>query len=238
MSGVLRDSSEASRTVWIVRHGEREDHVDQEWHLRAPRGAVDDPELSSRGRIQAQEAGVRLVHEAIDNVVTSPFIRCLQTTQEILKMRPGGLKVPLFVEPGYGEQTDVCAFPPDYLPLSQAKYLFPQIDLDYKPALTDLPLKEDDCTPRVWEVLEGLLKKLQGNILIVSHGSPIESTHEVLVGDKSYPGLCTISSFKKEAGKDTFRRMLNVDKSHLKDKTNLHDVRKNQQREKMKQMGA
>ncbi|TKR95861.1 hypothetical protein L596_009974 [Steinernema carpocapsae] len=48
MSGVLRDSSEASRTVWIVRHGEREDHVDQEWHLRAPRGAVDDPELRRR----------------------------------------------------------------------------------------------------------------------------------------------------------------------------------------------
>jgi broad specificity phosphatase PhoE len=38
-------------TIWIVRHGEREDVVDRTW-LDRPQRAYDDPPLAEKGRKQ------------------------------------------------------------------------------------------------------------------------------------------------------------------------------------------
>ncbi|KAI9226360.1 MAG: histidine phosphatase superfamily [Piptocephalis tieghemiana] len=47
-------------SVYVVRHGEREDHVDPYWHLLAD--TPYDPPLSDQGRIQAKRTGAHLAH--------------------------------------------------------------------------------------------------------------------------------------------------------------------------------
>lgn len=71
-----------NRTIWVCRHGERVDNIDHRWGKKDCR-AWDDPPLSDRGRVQAQEVGQRLKDEHIDHIISSPFERCVQTAQLI-----------------------------------------------------------------------------------------------------------------------------------------------------------
>jgi broad specificity phosphatase PhoE len=48
-------------TIWLVRHAEREDNINRHWHKNAnPNGLKpDNPPLSARGLIQAEELAQR-----------------------------------------------------------------------------------------------------------------------------------------------------------------------------------
>lgn len=83
--------------VWVVRHGERADVVDPDWHLTAAR--PHDPPLTEHGFAQAAATGVALRGERVDAVYTSPFLRCVQTAAAVAKE----LGAPLRVEPGLCE---------------------------------------------------------------------------------------------------------------------------------------
>jgi len=202
------------RYIWIVRHGERVDNVDPEWKHTAPRGAWDDPPLTSRGLQQAREVGAKLAKEQadLDFVFSSPFLRCLQTTSNILaeieretekeneqpdeqKRKPKKINL----EPGFCESLNVCQSPPGFLGNEELKSLFPRIDLDYKPVLSKSDLKLEstslDCLERIQSTLEQILLNFSGNILIVSHGSPIAACHDVLTQEYKYVGQCTISKY-------------------------------------------
>ena len=61
-----------------------------------------------------------------------------------------------------------------------------------------------------------------GNLLIVSHGSPIAMVHEVLTGEWHYVGQCTISKFVSTQN-GLYRAVIRGDSSHLSDRTNLRD---------------
>ena len=63
--------------VFIVRHGERVDHVDETWVRRAVR--QHDPPLTPRGRQQAQLLGLYLRGKGVTKIFCSPLIRCVQT---------------------------------------------------------------------------------------------------------------------------------------------------------------
>ena len=101
--------------AYIVRHGEREDHVNPGWIPGVACGSagtapgcalsVDDPPLSKGGLLQARETAS--FFKEMKNtarpvaVVCSPFIRTLQTGGEIAEK----MRVPLLVEPGLSEYT-------------------------------------------------------------------------------------------------------------------------------------
>ncbi|PNW84963.1 hypothetical protein CHLRE_03g165900v5 [Chlamydomonas reinhardtii] len=72
----------AEQNVYVVRHGHRQDEEDDCWHVHASRPW--DPPLSTKGRQQAREAGQLFKEKNIDYVLTSPFLRCLQTSAEIV----------------------------------------------------------------------------------------------------------------------------------------------------------
>ncbi|VDN44784.1 unnamed protein product [Gongylonema pulchrum] len=112
-------NTRANRTIWVVRHGQRIDNLKPEWKESAPRGAWDDPTLSNRGIVQARECGVRLSTEQIDAVYCSPFIRCIQTTEQIVNKYPKQLKV--FIEPGICEALCSTQYPPGYLSVHELK---------------------------------------------------------------------------------------------------------------------
>ena len=65
------------RTVWLVRHGNRQDFVDRSWRETAAR--PHDPPLSADGREQARETGRFLAGEPIDHLFASPFLRAVET---------------------------------------------------------------------------------------------------------------------------------------------------------------
>lgn len=66
----------------VMRHGLRQDEVDPNFTRRSSRPW--DPPLASRGRNQAASVISVLAPYNIDYIVTSPFLRCLQTSAEIL----------------------------------------------------------------------------------------------------------------------------------------------------------
>jgi len=249
------------RSIWIVRHGERVDNVDPLWRQNAPRGAWDDPILTPRGHQQAREVGAQLAKakEPIDYVFCSPFTRTIQTATGILDaLEASGSKLyskigvpPIFVEPGFCESLHVCQQTPGHLTMKELATQFPRIDQNYKPYHTKHYPETTSmcCQRRITDTISQILQNYLGNILIVSHGSPIAACHIALSGKYVYVGQCTISryvmherpqneldnreneelvqdavqEFMVKLDKYHFKPMLLGDSSHLSDRTNLRD---------------
>lgn len=72
------------QTVWIARHGNRLDFINPEWFNTATRRY--DPPLSEDGLIQAAELGQRLKSENIKHLFASPFLRTIQTANEVAQI--------------------------------------------------------------------------------------------------------------------------------------------------------
>ncbi|CAD6197261.1 unnamed protein product [Caenorhabditis auriculariae] len=206
--------SASKRTIWVVRHGERVDNVDKKWKANNP-DIWDDPPLTLRGLQQAREVALRLCNENIDYVITSPFTRCVETAREILSVHPG--TAPVYIEPGLSENLSSCKSPPGEM--------MSRIDDTYQPVYTTLPPEgpgDLGCTNRISVTIKALLRKFSsGNILLVSHGSPIASIHSTLFGGWKYPGQCTIAKIADNYGNYSLE-MYNS-KAHLSQQINLHD---------------
>jgi len=76
------------QSFFIVRHGHRQDEEDPDWPKTTDRPW--DPPLSAQGRVEAKRAADRFKDWNIDIIVCSPFLRCLQTSAEIVSV----LKLP------------------------------------------------------------------------------------------------------------------------------------------------
>jgi broad specificity phosphatase PhoE len=83
--------------IWVTRHGERADVVDDDWARTAAR--PHDPPLTALGRRQAAATAQALTNERIETVFSSPFLRCVQTAAIIA----AHLKCTVCIEPGLGE---------------------------------------------------------------------------------------------------------------------------------------
>jgi broad specificity phosphatase PhoE len=185
------------RNLWVVRHGERIDKVNPEWIKTAPRGAWDDPPLTEKGLNQAKEVGKRLREEEIDYIFCSPFIRCLQTATALVGELKDNAKLKLFVEPGFVEDLSITQFPPGCLPAKDLHNEFKIVDPEYDSFLKEY-LPEDNeyvCEKRIRQTIENLLDKYPGNVLIISHGSPIAAIHTVLGNTNRDIGYCALSHF-------------------------------------------
>ncbi|KAI1708617.1 histidine phosphatase superfamily (branch 1) domain-containing protein [Ditylenchus destructor] len=195
------------RHIWIVRHGERVDNVDPEWRYNAPGGAWDDPPLTKRGHQQAYEVGTHLVSQSLtfDHIISSPFVRCIQTASGLINGMLNGpkseLKVPgIKVEPALCESLNSCLSPPSFQDVEALRALYPHIDASYRPYATKDQLVPEKtsicCFVRMRNVLEWILNKYSGNIILVSHGAPISGLHFALTNQLKYVGQCTISKYQ------------------------------------------
>lgn len=84
-------------TLWIARHGNRQDFADPEWASTAER--PHDPGLSPDGVQQARQLGQRVAALDVDRLVSSPYLRAVQTAHYVAE----ALDESVHLEPGLGE---------------------------------------------------------------------------------------------------------------------------------------
>uniref|UniRef100_A0AC34FUB4 Phosphoglycerate mutase n=1 Tax=Panagrolaimus sp. ES5 TaxID=591445 RepID=A0AC34FUB4_9BILA len=195
--------------------------------------------MTEKGMQQAREAGKRLKDEKIDYIFSSPFIRCLKTASLVVGELKQNTEQKLFVEPGFVEDLSITQFPPGCLKAKDLHNDFPGVDPEYDNFLKDFLPENDEyvCEKRIRQTIENILEKYPGNILIVSHGSPIAAIHKVLGNTIRDIGYCALSYFivtKVEEAADidndgkndidakyNFKCVFAGDMSHLSQKTEV-----------------
>jgi broad specificity phosphatase PhoE len=151
----------------MARHGERLDFADPSWAASASR--PHDPPLAPLGFWQAERTAVRLADEGIAHVVSSPFLRAVQTAYPLAR----ALEMPLKIEPGLSEwlNRDWFSEPPDLLPMGKLIERFPRIDPAYQPRDgARYGENGDEAWTRSARTCWRLLEALPGNLALFGHG--------------------------------------------------------------------
>ena len=135
------ESPFAPQYLYIIRHGDRWDYENPLWSKTSPRPG--DPPLSKLGHQQARETGLFLnVLFKQDNItvdditwLSSPFLRCLQTSNEALNALTlaDSRKISILPESSVFEWDCKGGSWHDSLPpLEERWHYFPRLDLSYE----------------------------------------------------------------------------------------------------------
>lgn len=152
------------QNVYFVRHGLRTDHelhgVEKARDLEA-----NDPPLSEEGHKQTRELGVWFKGRHLQYIVSSPFLRCLQTARSVAQE----VGLPIKVERGIMEA--LCEF------TAAPRLGFDQpgdLDFDVDPSYTSqcmptFPESLSETYERAGDVVRTLVETLEGDILFIGH---------------------------------------------------------------------
>jgi broad specificity phosphatase PhoE len=165
--------------IYIVRHGNRLDFVTPEWFNTAKRRY--DPPLSQDGFIQAQELGKRLKYEKIAHIFSSPFLRAIQTANEIAEI----LDLSIKIETGLSEwlNPDWMSEMPETQPPEELSLKYSRIDWNYKSCIIPkYPENEETVNNRTGETAKILVKEFAEDILLVGHNASVIGATRGLVG--------------------------------------------------------
>lgn len=167
-----------AQTVWIARHGNRLDFVQPEWFNTAARRY--DPPLYDDGFIQAQELGQRLQGENITQIFASPFLRTIQTANEVAEI----LDLPIKLEAGLSEwhNPEWMTESPEIHPREILSAKYPRIDWHYQSRIIpEYPESKVDVTQRSGETINQLVAEFNDDILLVGHGASVYGATKGLV---------------------------------------------------------
>ena len=197
--------SSKKTTIFLLRHGEREDHINPKWRETAARPF--DPPLSPVGIKQAEATAQYIKSNlSIDVLITSPFFRTLQTSHSIANSL--GLKQN--IEYGLAEwlltsednpfaatpQFDLDSLAKDFPHISPEKeksslvapseYTFPE------------PEREELHSKRLSSLKQRLTEKYGDSgktILCVTHGAIVRGLPEVLANKilTETPHYCSLT---------------------------------------------
>lgn len=165
--------------IWIVRHGNRLDFEDPNWHRTAT--CPYDPPLSEEGELQARETGRRLVAEGIDHIWSSPFLRCVQTAQLIAEEIDSSFKL----EEGLSEwlNADWFSYRPNIRNTSRLQQRHPRLDTQYETMVSaSFPESRSAMFARVARTVDHLVQQAEGSILLVGHGASVQGSVARLLG--------------------------------------------------------
>lgn len=167
-------------TVWVLRHGQRQDTVDPDWATHADR--VHDPGLTDHGHWQAERSGERLREEGIEEIYASPFLRATQTANHVAE----SIEQSVRLEDGLGEYLNPEWFDeyPDTLSHDELGERFPRIDREYSSLLEpSFPETHDEAERRIGEVARQIVAETSAErVLLVGHGATIGGVTAGLVG--------------------------------------------------------
>ncbi|KAI9487875.1 MAG: histidine phosphatase superfamily [Benjaminiella poitrasii] len=211
------------KEIWVVRHGYREDWVNDNPPL--PTRLRNDPTLSKLGRKQSQEVAAFLKTKNIDRIYSSPFYRVLETVYPLVEQT----NVPLYIDYSMAEwygsahgQYLPCA------PLAELKELFPKLNIEDHQSSIPLPTGIEsvhECHIRVKKGLDKLIAQLDNEpnspqtILLSGHAASAICAVRALLKDANYPvrcGTCSLSHLVRQ-NDGTWQLKENGDYSHLSD---------------------
>ncbi len=205
-----------SQIVWIARHANRLDFVNPEWFNTAERRY--DPPLSADGFLQAKELAERLKGERINHIFTSPFLRTVQTANQVAEI----LDLPLKLEWGLCEwlNPEWMTEMPETLPPEMLARKFPRIDLSYHSRVVPkYPEYDPICLQRAGETARLLADEFSGEILLVGHGASVIGATMGLAVDAAErelsAGLCCL--YKLVRQEEIWEIELKGDRSHLRE---------------------
>jgi broad specificity phosphatase PhoE len=174
------------RTVFVARHGSREDSGDPGWIGRAKNPY--DPGLSLLGINEARRLGERVAGERISYIYSSPYLRAVQTTQFCARTLGRSIRI----EAGFGEWLNGDWFQrrPRTASLQRLKRQFPSVDEEYRGLVEPVfPESKEDSIRRFGRTIELVLEQTDDGILIVGHGATFEGVTATLLRGQSFdPG--------------------------------------------------
>ncbi|KAN0031092.1 hypothetical protein ACTA71_004064 [Dictyostelium dimigraforme] len=186
-------------TVYLTRHGLREDWINKLWRSTALRPS--DPPLSARGFHIAKELGIFSKTLGLKHIISSPMERCIQTSTAIADE----LDLPIKIDYGVIEWVGTDPGPDDILtPLSneELKLKYPRVDLDYKGTTYNIPTREsiEELHDRTKIAVDQIIEKYRddGPIIIVSHAATMIALGRGILNDNKAPlrsGVCSLSKF-------------------------------------------
>jgi len=203
-----------TQTVWIARHANRLDFVNPDWFLTAQRRY--DPPLSDDGVVQAQQLARRLKGEGIAHIFSSPFLRTVQTANQVAEV----LDLPIKLESGLSEWLNPVWMEtiPERLSTVPLAELFPRIDLSYTSrVVAEYPETGEKSLERSGKTARLLASEFPENILLVAHGASLVGATMGLVGgitkSEVNPALCCLVKIVRQ--EQEWVMELNGDTSHL-----------------------
>jgi broad specificity phosphatase PhoE len=199
-------------TVWVVRHGHREDS-DPAWIKTAARPF--DPGLSPEGIREAESVGRRLANEGVKHVFASPFLRAVETAHHIAK--PLGLRIR--VETGLCEWLNADWFEtmPETLPLEKLAQRFPEVDLEYRSVVTpQYPEDAYEAFTRAGNAVKTLAAAHREPVLLVGHGASVAGAIFGLVPKAGDIHCSTCGLYKLVRQEDGWEVQLRNDTLHLR----------------------
>jgi broad specificity phosphatase PhoE len=201
-----------SQIVWIARHANRLDFVNPDWFLTASRRY--DPPLSDDGILQAKQLAKRLQAEKITQIFASPFLRTVQTANEIAQIK--GL--PIKLETGLSEWLNPAWMnaAPERHPIAELAKIFP-IDTTYTSRVAaNYPETSQQALFRSGQTAIRLADEfVHENILLVGHGASVHGAIMGLVPKIVEVKVSLCSLFKVVRHHPEWLLELNGDTSHL-----------------------
>ena len=186
------------RSIYLARHGHRQDMADEHWHKTAARPL--DPGLSDLGLTQARQLAQRLRDCAISHIFASPFLRTVQTAAAIAQVIDCDVKV----EQGICEWLNPDWMPqaPELLSLAQLHAQYPRVDLAYRsrgkriwPEVSE----QNDAWPKVDAAMKAITSEFIGNLVFIGHGSSVAGMALSLTGSPTPQtfGPCSLTQFTR-----------------------------------------
>lgn len=199
-------------TLWLARHGNRQDFVDPQWTKSAARPY--DPGLSPDGTEQAKRLAARLAGEDIKAVFSSPFLRAVETAHEIAET----LQIPIYLEPGLSEWYNDEWFPgaPETMPAEELLERYPRVDLSYESEVQpQYGESENEAMRRSAVAAHSIARRVDEPVLLLGHSVSVTGVTKGLDPDAHVPecGMCCLYRFAR-AG-DEWEVVLRADVSHL-----------------------
>jgi broad specificity phosphatase PhoE len=203
-------TKEPEQTIWICRHGNRIDFVDQSWRRRNGQ----DPYLSQDGVQQARETGERLRGEDVRYIFCSPFLRTVETAHHIADV----LDLPVRIEWGTCEWLNPRWFSraPELATAQERVGRFPRVDASYTSlVIPQYPETAEEAFVRAGRTAGLLAQRYAENLLLVGHGHSVVGMSWGLLDDrpKIDAGLCALVRIGRYRG--DWRLDLNGNTSHL-----------------------
>lgn len=168
-----------TQTIWIARHGNRIDFVNPEWFNTAERRY--DPPLSDDGVVQAYQLGQRLKGQGIAHIFASPFLRTVQTANQVAE----ALDLPIKLESGLSEWLNSAWMTamPERMSMDALTELFPRIDTSYTSrVVAEYPETREQALKRAGVTARLLADELQEDLLLIGHGASVLGATMGLVG--------------------------------------------------------